>query len=244
MSLLSYPYREKPRTAQAQKTHDAVVLVARRRWLALFWMGLVSAVGIVTTSVFLGWSRSFSFVQLIVPLSSQQLRSDAAISLPATITHVFWFFAPQHSAMVDLMLHSAVLAGCLIVVAMTIRLTAKYHANDDQDDCLFALWVVTMVLITPTAWPHYMVLFLLPLALLAVACKQTKVPVRALCFGCISYVLTEFGALLSDRNLILGFRFAGVIVAVSALSPIMQYLSSYFLVTDARPEAPPVLYSR
>jgi hypothetical protein len=26
MSLLSYPYREKPRTAQAQKTHDAVVL--------------------------------------------------------------------------------------------------------------------------------------------------------------------------------------------------------------------------
>jgi formate-dependent nitrite reductase cytochrome c552 subunit len=28
MSLLSYPYREKPRTAQAQKTHDAVVLDA------------------------------------------------------------------------------------------------------------------------------------------------------------------------------------------------------------------------
>ena len=207
-------------------------LLVSRRWRALIWMGLALAVGIMITCTFVGVDRSLSFLQVVVPLS-QQLRSPVAISVPGIISHAFWFFVNQPSPALDQLRRTTVLAVCGVIVFLTVRVTARYHTNADQDDRLFALWVVAMVLITPTAWPHYMVLFLLPLALLAAAWRQQEGPVRALWLGVAGYVLTELGTLLTDRKLLPEMRFAWIIVTFAALSPILQYLSAYFLVIDS-----------
>jgi Glycosyltransferase family 87 len=214
-------------------------LLVCRKWFALLSMGLVLAAGVSVTSAFLGFGRTLSFLQLIFPLS-QQLRAPVAISLPAAISRMFWLFKEQPSELLDLVRRITVLIACLFVVALTIRATAtRNRVNTVASGRVFGLWVVTMVLITPTAWPHYMVLLLLPFALLASSISRGDSSSRTIWLGVGSYTLTEVWMVPLNKMPISETMLNGL-TELGALWLALEYVSSYFLATDRAADQGPL----
>ncbi len=52
------------------------------------------------------------------------------------------------------------------------------------------LWLVAAVMLSPTAWFHYLLLMLIPFAQIASAVNRRQVSIRAVCMAPAGYVLT------------------------------------------------------
>jgi hypothetical protein len=59
----------------------------------------------------------------------------------------------------------------------------------DWESRKYALWVVTAIMLTPTAWIHYMVLLILPIMLVAIAGWSGNASSRALWLIAASYAV-------------------------------------------------------
>jgi hypothetical protein len=207
-------------------------LLARRRWGVLLYMGLILGIGLGLTCALVGFGRAVEFLWAISPLT-QQIGLPANVSVAGMISRVFWHFFSRSDPLADLARRAAVLTSSLGVLILTISATFKYHGTVDENDPAFALWVVLMVLLTPTAWIHYMVLLLLPFGLLAGAANRGLASWRAIWFGVASYAVAE--TLRVDNVLGLWRKpesLAACLSALASFSLILAYLSSYFLLSD------------
>lgn len=207
-------------------------LLVRRKWGVLLYMGVTFGIGLGLTCAFVGLSRTVEFLREIGPLT-QQIGPPANVSVVGMISNVFWRFFSRSDPLADLARRAVVIASSLGVVILTIWATSNYHGEDGETDPAYALWVVAMVLLTPTAFIHYMVLLLLPFGLLAEAANRGRASLRAIWFGLASYALAE--TLRVDNILGLWQRprsFAACIWVLASLSVILVYLSSYFLLSD------------
>ena len=207
-------------------------LLMRRKWQALLFMGLALAVGAAITWGFLGTTRAQGFFQMVDPLS-RQLKVPANMSLGALVSRPFWPLAGPLHPSIELGRRMAVGLAELVIVTLTILAGAKRGWTADEDDAVFGLWVVTMVLLTPTAWGHYLVLLFLPFAVLVRAAARGAASARAICLAVGSYLLTQASMIPADRLFwLLPQKLSTGLTEITALWLLLAYASLFYLVVD------------
>jgi hypothetical protein len=209
-------------------------LFMQRRTLELLWTGIGLAVFGMATVVLLGFHQTLSFTHglyfvtrdrfLVIPLN---------VSLGAFISRLFWYSqTPIPGSAMELTRRIVVTLAELGLLALTVRATPRLESSD-TDFRVFSLWVTTSILLSPTAWVHYLVMALIPFALLAAAVNGGRARPRAIWMAVASYVIISistagrsvFGP--NATNL-----FAIAVDECCFLSLLMVYVSAYWFVTD------------
>ena len=117
-------------------------------------------------------------------------------------------------------------------MTLTVRATLRVKPGGDTGSRTFSLWVMTSVLLSPTAWVHYLVMALIPFALLTDAVNRGRASHRALWIAVASYVvvaLSTSGALFGPQAT---SAIAIAVAECSFLSLLMVYVAAYWFVTD------------
>ena len=115
----------------------------------------------------------------------------------------------------------------------TVRATHRVKPREDTDSRAFSLWVMTSVLLSPTAWVHYLVMALIPFALIADAVNRGRTSHRALWIAVASYIVVSLST--SGRAFFGPHATSPIAIAVDEcafLSLLMVYVSAYWFVTD------------
>jgi len=217
-------------------------LVLRRKERAIAYTGLGVVLGGVVTLVLVGVARSLHFLQVLPFLiSSDFLGRPENVALAAMVTHLFR--AVSQAARLELARRVAVLIADLGLLALTAHATLKSSKlSDGGDEHVIALWVVATVLLSPTAWMHYLVLFLLPFAVFVRLHLRGEAPPVAAGLELASYSIVE---LLMVVYLALG-ALAGWMRQVPAWAPVpsmvgwnisllLAYAGAYLLAVQTMP---------
>jgi alpha-1,2-mannosyltransferase len=207
-------------------------LLIRRKWRALCYMGIALVLGGAITWGLLGTTRSQGFFQMVASLS-HQLKVPANMSLAALISRPFWYFVEPSNPLTDLGRRIAVGLAQLAILTLTAWASTRREWTTGEDDRIFGLWVVTMVLLTPTAWSHYLVLLFLPFALLVNVAGRGEASSRAILWGIGSYVLTELSMIPADRlSWLLPQALGKGLTEITAVWVLFAFASLYYLAVD------------
>jgi hypothetical protein len=140
--------------------------VARRRWRAVLYFIVGLAAGGLATFVTFGFIRSISFIRAIPFLmSTQWLAYNISIG-PLVSSLYLLLYSGRSFRLRSFGLQAIIFLLRLLVVSLAWLLTSKYSTDKKWDSRAFPVWVVTMILIAPTAWPHYMVMLYIPFAMI------------------------------------------------------------------------------
>src|SRR5262249_45836255 len=124
----------------------------------------------------------------------------------------------------------------------TVLATAKLKPGEDHDWRALSMWVIASVLLSPTAWVYYMVLFLIPFAQLAGS--NSFASQRAQWTAILSYLaivatsipLAPIAGIVYARYGRQPARwFMSVMVEGWSVSAILAYLAAYWFTVDASP---------
>lgn len=195
--------------------------VVRRRWRALGWMGGGLAVGAAITVAAIGLKTCLDFRYVPPMITSRYfLEQPGNIALGSFVSRMFWHLSdygligPHESA------RAAVsFAVRVALVVATAALTWTHRSGEpDVDRRAYSLWIATMILISPTAWNHYLVLLLLPFIQVtsAAAAGRVRRPTIVMCIA--SYVLIQIG--------ILAFAVSSVVNWHPSLSAELGFMST------------------
>ena len=165
-------------------------LACRRQWRALAWTAVgVALIGLVTL-----WrvgAVAWSFTGAIPFLTNRFWLSDPDnISINAVVSRIFW---PQ----ADLPLSPAADAVRRVVIALaelgvflvTVLATARRETEPERRWQAFSLWMVAMIVLSPTAFPKYLIMLAVPFAAWAKTAAPRGVPARAARAAIASYSL-------------------------------------------------------
>jgi len=217
-------------------------LALRRQTKAIVYTGLGLLVGGLVTFALVGIRRSLHFLEVIPFLTSPHFLSrDTNLGLGAIVSRLFWVSSGDPR----LELPRRVAAGLseLALLALTLRATLRSpKLSDNGDETVIALWIVTALLLSPTVWMHYLVLLLIPFAVLVRHRLREAASPRAVQFGLRSYLITEFLMVLylvfgelADWTSHLPYWIKYPSVIGWPLSLLFAYASAYFLAVDTIP---------
>lgn len=228
--------------------------VLRRRWRACLWLVIGLAVGAVLTFAMVGrrcldfrsgmeFARGYEFLALPVN-----------VSIAAMVSRLFWYtFGPALSPTLETARAVLVVTANVLVVAITVKATLAMSRRRDHDWRLLSLWIAAAILLSPTAWLHYMVLLFIPFVALAAAASHDALSPRAATTAVASYILSLLSCIgmscitdLSSPRIqslgrgpawrVLDFRgwlmLAKEECAFAAL--LLAYIAIYWFVTDCR----------
>ncbi|MGD0073500.1 MAG: glycosyltransferase family 87 protein [Candidatus Binataceae bacterium] len=172
-------------------------LVAKRRWRALFFTACGLVVGAAVTAAAIGVSNSLSFASRLPAItngsflaSANQLASPSLINNDAFLSRLFWQLSrTAWNSPVDWIRRLLVMLSNLALLALTMSATLFSPRDRDHDQAAFALWLVASALLAPTAWVHYMTMFLILFAILAAAALRGRAPSSAIWLGAASFIL-------------------------------------------------------
>jgi hypothetical protein len=162
-------------------------LIARRNWRATGYCLATCVIGSALAVAFLGFQPVVSFARLAVPISgthsvpSGLLRHPANLNLGSFVQLVFgyrsWAFA-------------AGLVIELLLAGLAFAITAKIE--DDHYGCGFSLWIVVITLLSPVAWPQFLVCIVPLYVGIAAANHKRRLARRVLNFAGASYLAAMF----------------------------------------------------
>ncbi len=166
-------------------------LAIRRRWRALGWTLIGLAAGGLVTVGFVGLYTSLSFLPITAYLTSQPFLSmHGNIALAAVVSRAFWVLLGSNlSPAANLVRHAVIAAGAAVILGLTIRATFVQEPDGDSDWRAFSMWIAASIVLSPTAWVHYMVLFFIPFAQLVSAARRSAASIRAQWMAIFSYAL-------------------------------------------------------
>jgi hypothetical protein len=221
-------------------------LVIQRRWRVLHWtvIGLVTG-GLITVGL-IGVERSFSFfVHGQRDLVHHWLSYPANIALAGAVSRLFWFIAGQQpGGIFDFLRQTAIAAADATLLAATVWATLQLEPGEDCDWRAFSMWVVASVLLSPTAWTYYMILFFIPFAQLAAAANRGTASRRAEIASILSYltmilaslvVLRTPGTIYSHLDDMPTVRYLWWIGEGAFVSAMLVYMSALWFTTDKLP---------
>lgn len=208
--------------------------ILRRRWRVVFYAAVgAAATGLVTVAV-LGWSQTLSFADgLRFVTKARFLAMPINVSLGAFVSRIYWYvIGPGAGISNDLrvLLVDTVEVGLLW---LTANATLRSCNTEDVDYRVFSLWVVTSVMLSPTAWVHYLVLMIVPLVAMSLAAESGRANHRALWMAVASYLLISVSTI--GRSAMGPHPHGPVAIAIaecSFLSLAMMYVSVYWFATD------------
>ena len=220
-------------------------LLVERRWRALIFTGIGLALGAAATVVLIGVPGSVAFCARLANVFSgnwlaQHGKADSVelISLTTFVPRIFAAVTGARSGFVlDLARVAVVALGAVALLLLSVHATRTEPADENHRRRSFALWIVTAVLLSPTAWIHYMVLLLVPYAELAIAINRGEASPRAIWSGAASYGLAQLSPVM--------FAALQALLPMSVVTPIAQcwfpcatllaYGSAYWLTVDPPP---------
>jgi glycosyl transferase family 87 len=210
-------------------------LFMQRRTRALLWTGAGLALCGLVTVALLGVHQTLSFSHgLFFVTRDRFLVIPINISLGAFISRLFWYsYTPTPGSAMELIRRVVVALAELGLLTLTVRATLRVEPGGDTGSRAFSLWVMTSVLLSPTAWVHYLVMALIPFALIADAVNRGRASHRALWIAVASYVVVALST--SGRALFGPQATSAIAIAVaecSFLSLLMVYVAAYWFVTD------------
>jgi len=166
-------------------------LALQRRYRQLTWTMAGIAAGGVATLWLLGVSNSISYAHSLLMMSGLRLpwmsTVPANIALGAAVSRLFWFIAGRNlTPTLDLLRHAAMFGAQGTLFGLTVAATVRLKGTDPDWRAL-GMWIVASVLLSPSAWIYYMVLFFIPFVQLAAAGSSGSR--RAQGTAVLSYVL-------------------------------------------------------
>jgi Glycosyltransferase family 87 len=215
-------------------------LLVQRRWRAVAWTAIGIAFGAFVTVAALGVPQTMSFAHgLRFVTKNRFLALPINISLNAFISRLFWYAtSASASPAVDFIRRLTVTVGQLGLLILTIRATMRIRPGADADWRGYSLWVVTAVLLSPTAWIHYLVLALIPFIMMAAAATRGRASTHALSMAAASYLVIALSTAGRSAFGPHAHSASAVMVAeCSFVSLAMVYLAVYWFATDPN-EAP------
>jgi hypothetical protein len=212
-------------------------LVLWKRWRATVYTFISIVAGALLTFAVLGVPSTLGFIKgyrLVTNL--QFLAMPTNISLGAFVSRIYWYSFGAERGISNSMRLVLVAAAELGLLALTVRATVKSRDTADLDWRAFSLWVVTSVMLSPTAWFHYLVLGLIPLIQMAVAACRGRINSRANWMAVASVLLVALST--SARNLLGPLPHGAlqlVVVECSFPCVALVYVSAYWFAADEVP---------
>jgi hypothetical protein len=169
-------------------------LVVRRRWRMLWWTGAWLAVGALVTVGVMGFGRSLSFFR-VVPfiVSDSFIRQFGHVSLSGFVAREFSYVAGDHPSLAVIEWRRIVtLIGEFGILALTVAATVRAPSAESDDNWrALSLWIVAMIIVSPTAWLHYFVLLIFVFAQMVIAASRGRISGRTLWAALASFAMVE-----------------------------------------------------
>jgi Glycosyltransferase family 87 len=229
-------------------------LLLRKRWRVIAYTGLGIAIGGLLTVAILGLAQTLSFSNgLRFVTQPRFLALPINVSLGAFVSRMYWYVCDPHGTLFSrLSLYAAspqsgfsnlirqilVAAAEISLLAVTVKATLKNRGGIDSDWRAFSLWVVTAVMLSPTAWVHYLVLMLIPFVSMAIAAQRGRANHRAIWMAVASFLLISLST--SGRTAFGAHARGGLPIMIaegSFVALMMAYLSAYWFAADNLPNA-------
>ena len=215
----------------------AIYLVCRGRWRALLWMVIWGGViGLLTL-----WRVglvSFSFVNTFGFTTARRfLGNPGFFSIDSVVSRLFWHQNVPLAPFVDTMRRAAIAVVELAVFALTVSATAS--TGPDRGWRAFSLWVTAMILLSPIAEPHYLVLLVVPFAAIADAAARGEAEPRVIYAAIGSYLVTfsRYPLTLLHHYDLGSATFFWIANQFWFFAIALAYLATYWLATSARNSA-------
>jgi Glycosyltransferase family 87 len=214
-------------------------LILMRRWRVVAYTIVGLVVGGSLTLALAGVGSTLSFVLAPTYLTEQWREAlPGNIALGPTMLRVFWYLFGIHlGATLEWTRRAASWGAGLALLALTIKATVTRPSSDDPEGRLFALWIMTAILVSPTSWFYYLVLLAIPMVKLSAAAANERTSRRALWAGVACYTLAwlYFTAVdMKSKELALH---PNTLVWRLGASPVglLAYLSLYWFAIDPAP---------
>ena len=211
----------------------ALYLGCDRRWRALTATVIATIFGFVLTVVILGpWSLGF-FANLSRTVSAGTgLPMLPIVSIAGTIHRWFEYFVTPADARLrfSLLIFCITTAVDFCALSCALSLTLRLRARGIDAGNSYGLLVATMVLLIPGAWPHYMVLLLIPFGQLAIAAYRGAAPQLAIALGVAAFAVAETS--YSGAFVVLNAGYpvlANVVMEGMFFSAILSWCAAYVL---------------
>ncbi len=226
-------------------------LAIRSRWSALRWALITTVVGVSLTFASLGIDRSLSWIHVLSWTTGEWQAGRAFnVAVAGFISRMFWYsFGEQLPRAINLMRSAAVLAAQLGFLALTVVASMRAGLDRRREGAVYALWTATAVVISPIAWPHYMVLLLIPFVTLATELRVTPGASRAAWMAAANFVLIGLWLDLWGNPVIFKTKHHVPILALMVLgefgfvAALFGYLSAYWFAKEAPLTSPAPLAS-
>jgi hypothetical protein len=180
------------------------------------------AAGGLLTLVLVGVHTSLDFVRAVDYVTRPRwLIQKENVALSAFIMRLFRAFGATPTPSMEIARQAVTSAARLDILGLTIQATVKSRPNQVHDDsAALSVWFPAMILLSPTAWVHYLVILLFPYAAMLESASRGHASTRASPMMILSYVL-------------INSRLLFVIITqlhVGAIAPFRPYTS--FLLLD------------
>lgn len=220
--------------------------VMRRRWRALGWVAIGLVAGTEATILAFGAERNAGFVGgTYLTRSVGFLARPANVALGSFISRMFWYAAGDvaMNPWLDWMRVLTVVAAEVTLIGLTIfaSLPRAAATRGDADtrggyaSRSFALWVVASIMLSPTAWIHYLVLLILPFMLIAAAGWNGSASARALWAMAASYAVIVLSMAIAggaQSSLANRPHLKTALEECATLSLMLAYAATWFFAVD------------
>jgi hypothetical protein len=222
--------------------------IVRRRWRAFGWTigGMIA--GVAATMAAFGVERNLSFIAgTYLARSAGFLARPANVALGSFVSRLFWYAAGSvaMSPWLNWTRMFSVAVAELSLVGLTIYATlppggadrGDGRSRDAQEAREFALWVVAAIMLSPTAWIHYLVLLILPFMLIAAAGWRGTTSTRVLWLMVASYAAISLSMALagSARDFLTEHPILkAALDECATLSLLLAFASVWFFTSEQR----------
>jgi hypothetical protein len=215
-------------------------LVVRRRWRALGFAIACLAIGVVITIAFVGLRTTLDFRIAASFVTGQGwLMRPANVALNAFIGRMFVYSVGlQFSEILNLARKVTEFAWEIALLGLTLTVSRAPADSPDLDSRAFSLWVVTTILLTPTAWVHYLGLLFIPFAQIILASSAGRASSRSLRMTLTSYfVLTGLFFVLDTMRDALPRSLVALLREAPFIALALEYVATIQFVLDRRESA-------
>jgi hypothetical protein len=212
-------------------------LLVRRRWRALGFALATLAIGSAITVALVGLRTTLDFrIAIAFVTGGGWLIRSANVALHAFIARMFVYSAGLPLSETLNRARQILEVACeLALLALTITISIAPRDSPDSDSRAFSLWIVTTILLAPTAWPHYLVLLFIPFAQIISASAAGRASSRSLRTAYASYfVLTGLFFILDTMRPAMPENLITFLREAPFMTLALAYVATIWFVLDRR----------
>jgi len=212
-------------------------LVVRGRWRALGATVTGFAAGLAVVMAVVGVQRTIDFaVGAQAALAAGFIDRPANVAISSFVSRLFWYGAGLHSSpAIEAARHLTALGAQLGVLLLTIAVTFSRRPARDGEWRVYSLWIAATIMVSPTAWIHYLAMLLLPFVAIAAAGWRGRASSRALWLMVASYSLITLSMFVAG-SAAGGLSHAPIaktaVAECATVSLLLAYTSAWFFVFD------------